>query len=84
MNWSFSISYCLFRSLFIALVFAAQVIAIDEEQTSFASTATVTIRIIDANDNIPKFPEDTYKLNVAENSATGTDIKAITVGALLV
>lgn len=68
----------------MALVFATQVIAIDEEQTSFASTATVTIRIIDANDNIPKFPEDTYKLNVAENSATGTDIKAITVGALLV
>lgn len=70
--------------MFIALVFAAQVIAIDEGETTFTSTATVTIKIIDANDMIPQFPEGTYKLNVSENSANGTEIQVITVGASLV
>ncbi|XP_029298107.1 LOW QUALITY PROTEIN: cadherin-related family member 2 [Cottoperca gobio] len=49
-----------------------QVIAIDEEKSTFHSTATVTINIKDANDNSPKFPQDTYKLEVPEGSPVGT------------
>lgn len=55
-----------------------QVIATDQE-TSSSSTATVTINIIDTNDNSPKFPKDTYKLKVAEHSPPGTILANITV-----
>lgn len=54
-------------------------IATDEDDTSFMSTATVTISIMDTNDNSPKFPEDTYKLSVTEHSPVGTIIANITV-----
>ncbi|XP_076018852.1 cadherin-related family member 2 [Genypterus blacodes] len=54
-----------------------QVIAIDEENDSLRSTATVTVRIQDANDNRPEFPQDTYKINVAEHTPDGTIIKTI-------
>lgn len=57
----------------------AQVIAIDQEQDSFRSTATVTVRIKDTNDNRPEFPEDTYKIEVPEHSPVGTVIQTIVV-----
>lgn len=60
-----------------------QVIAIDENDRSFKSTATVTINIKDTNDNSPKFPQDTYKLNVPEHSSVGTMIANINVRASL-
>lgn len=60
-----------------------QVIATDEDKPTFSTTATVTISIKDANDNSPTFPEDTYKLTVAEHSPAGTAIATITVGPLL-
>lgn len=55
-----------------------QVIAIDEEEPNFNSTATVTINIKDDNDNSPTFLHDTYKLNVSEHSAVGTQLGTIT------
>ncbi|KAI3351909.1 hypothetical protein L3Q82_020738, partial [Scortum barcoo] len=55
-----------------------QVIAKDQEEPSFQSTATVTIKIKDANDNSPKFPKDTYKLTVPEHSPVGTTLATIT------
>ncbi|XP_044062276.1 cadherin-related family member 2 isoform X3 [Siniperca chuatsi] len=55
-----------------------EVIATDQEEPSFQSTATVTIKIKDTNDNSPKFPQDTYKLNVAEHSPVGTIVANIT------
>lgn len=60
-----------------------QVIAIDEEETNFTSTATVTINIKDINDNNPRFPQDSYKLNVTEDCPAGTTVANITVSALL-
>ncbi|XP_067375657.1 cadherin-related family member 2 isoform X2 [Channa argus] len=54
------------------------VIAIDQGETSFSSTATVTIYIKDTNDNSPTFPKETYKLTVNENSPDGTIIDTIT------
>ncbi|XP_059918726.1 cadherin-related family member 2 isoform X3 [Gadus macrocephalus] len=59
-------------------VMVVQVIAIDEEDESMRSTATVTITILDVNDNSPTFPEDTYKLNVPEHSAVDTPVATIT------
>lgn len=76
-------TYFLYLSSFGALVFAVQVIAIDEDEPSFISTATVTIHIRDDNDNSPKFPQETYRLDVPENSPTGTELQVITVGTLL-
>ncbi|XP_053734941.1 cadherin-related family member 2 [Synchiropus splendidus] len=55
-----------------------QVIAKDLDESSFQSTATVTISIKDINDNNPRFPQDTYRLNVAEHTAEGTTIATIT------
>lgn len=60
-----------------------QVIAVDQEKPSFLSTATVTINIKDTNDHSPKFPQDTYKLKVAEHSDVGTIVANITVSPLL-
>lgn len=58
-------------------------IAIDEGKPNFDSTATVTIRISDDNDNSPRFPQETYKLDVPENSPTGEELKVITVSTVL-
>ncbi|XP_061580969.1 cadherin-related family member 2 isoform X2 [Cololabis saira] len=55
-----------------------QVIAVDEEKTTFSSTATVTIDIKDTNDNSPIFPKDTYELRVKEHSPAGTIVATIT------
>ncbi|KAG7241836.1 hypothetical protein INR49_024806 [Caranx melampygus] len=55
-----------------------KVIATDQEEPTYSSTATVTIDIRDANDNIPKFQKDTYKLQVPENSPIGTTVATIT------
>eukprot|EP00064_Thunnus_orientalis_P004155 superscaffoldBa00000370_g4166 len=55
-----------------------QVIAEDQETHSPPSTATVTIEIKDTNDNSPKFPHNTYKLQVAEHSPVGTIVANIT------
>ncbi|XP_049899176.1 cadherin-related family member 2 isoform X2 [Epinephelus moara] len=55
-----------------------QIIAIDEDEPTLRSTATVTINIKDANDNSPKFPQDTYKLTVPEHSPVGTILANIT------
>ncbi|KAM7417961.1 hypothetical protein PAMA_017551 [Pampus argenteus] len=57
-----------------------EVIAVDQDQkdTNFRTTATVTIKILDTNDNSPKFPKDTYKLEVAEHSRVGTILDTIT------
>ncbi|XP_029956873.1 cadherin-related family member 2 [Salarias fasciatus] len=55
-----------------------QVIATDGENTSFRSTATVTINILDANDNSPSFPNDTYTFDVPEHSEDGTTVTTLT------
>ncbi|XP_059201472.1 cadherin-related family member 2 [Centropristis striata] len=55
-----------------------QVIAVDEEDTTLRSTATVTINIKDDNDNSPVFAQDTYKLTVPEHSPVGTILDNIT------
>lgn len=54
-------------------------IAIDEEENTFRSTATVVITIKDTNDNSPKFPQDTYKFSVPEHASNGTVIANFTV-----
>ncbi|KAM6923992.1 cadherin-related family member 2 [Xenentodon cancila] len=55
-----------------------QVIAVDKENPTFRSTATVTIGIKDTNDNSPTFPQDTYELKVKEHSPVGTIVDIIT------
>ncbi|XP_074530782.1 cadherin-related family member 2-like [Halichoeres trimaculatus] len=55
-----------------------EVIATDQDDTSLHSTATVTINIKDVNDNSPKFPQATYRLNVTEHADVGTVAATIT------
>ena len=54
-------------------------IAIDAEKTTMRTTATVTINILDMNDNSPIFPHDTYKITLPEHSDVGTEVGVITV-----
>ncbi|KAM7000863.1 cadherin-related family member 2 [Tautogolabrus adspersus] len=54
-----------------------EVIATDQDETSFQSTATVTINIKDVNDNSPTFAKVTYKLDVTEHSDVGTELARI-------
>ncbi|KAM6977843.1 cadherin-related family member 2 [Aplochiton taeniatus] len=56
-----------------------QVIAMDPDHgVDCCSTATVTIKIKDVNDNNPAFPKETYLLQVPEHSPSGTTIDTIT------
>ncbi|CAF94219.1 unnamed protein product [Tetraodon nigroviridis] len=55
-----------------------RVIAIDEEESTFRSNATVNITIKDINDNSPTFPKDSYKLSVPEHAPNGTVISNFT------
>ncbi|KAM9850109.1 cadherin-related family member 2 [Aulostomus maculatus] len=55
-----------------------KVIAKDQGNSSFVTTATVTINIKDTNDNSPEFPQDMYKLKVAEHTPAETIIANIT------
>lgn len=56
-----------------------QVVATDAGKPEFVSTATVTIRVIDINDNFPVFDKNDYNLFVPEHSENGTHLKTITV-----
>ncbi|MCJ8739643.1 hypothetical protein PDJAM_G00049530 [Pangasius djambal] len=55
-----------------------QVVATDAGNTTFVSTATVTIKVNDINDNSPKFEKDDYKLTVPEHCENGTILDTIT------
>ena len=45
----------------------------------FSDTVSVTLNIIDVNDNDPKFTETNYSVSVPENSVQGTSITQIQV-----
>uniref|UniRef100_A0A8C3GP42 Photoreceptor cadherin n=1 Tax=Cairina moschata TaxID=8855 RepID=A0A8C3GP42_CAIMO len=45
----------------------------------FSSTADVVIRLLDTNDNVPKFSSDYYIARIPENSPGGSNVVAITV-----
>ena len=53
-----------------------------ESDTSdhFSDTVTVTVNIIDVNDNDPEFTNGTYTVSVAENNRPGTSMFRIQVG----
>lgn len=68
------------KGFFCAYV-SVQVIAIDQDEPSYRTTATVTINIKDTNDNSPEFPQDTYKLKVDECAPDGTIVANITVSS---
>ncbi|KAI4893543.1 hypothetical protein NFI96_034344 [Prochilodus magdalenae] len=55
-----------------------EVVATDASETSFVSTATVTIQINDTNDNVPVFEKQTYKLSVFEHCVDGTSVGTVT------
>uniref|UniRef100_A0A8B9QI15 Cadherin-related family member 1 n=1 Tax=Apteryx owenii TaxID=8824 RepID=A0A8B9QI15_APTOW len=44
----------------------------------FSSTADVGIRLLDTNDNVPKFSSDYYVARIPENSPGGSNVVAVT------
>ncbi|KAM9011729.1 cadherin-related family member 1 isoform 2-T3 [Ara ararauna] len=44
----------------------------------FSSTADVVIRLLDTNDNVPKFSSDYYIARIPENSPGGSNVLAVT------
>ncbi|CAL1292837.1 unnamed protein product [Larinioides sclopetarius] len=59
---------------FILLVVAKE--AFTNPQLS--GTGTVTVNILDTNDNVPKFEKPEYKANIIENAPAGTVVDTIT------
>ncbi|XP_053507043.1 cadherin-related family member 2 [Ictalurus furcatus] len=55
-----------------------QVVATDANKPEFVSTATVTIKVNDINDNIPVFEKDAYNLAVPEHCENGIILETIT------
>lgn len=45
----------------------------------FSSTADIVIRLLDTNDNVPKFSSDYYIARIPENSPGGSNVVAVTV-----
>ncbi|XP_019411323.1 PREDICTED: cadherin-related family member 1 isoform X1 [Crocodylus porosus] len=44
----------------------------------FSSTADIVIRLLDTNDNVPKFSSDYYIARIPENSPGGSNVVAVT------
>ncbi|XP_072279942.1 cadherin-related family member 1 isoform X1 [Pyxicephalus adspersus] len=44
----------------------------------FSSTADITIRLLDINDNVPKFSSEYYVARIPENSPGGSNVVAVT------
>uniref|UniRef100_A0A8D2PXE3 FAT atypical cadherin 4 n=1 Tax=Zosterops lateralis melanops TaxID=1220523 RepID=A0A8D2PXE3_ZOSLA len=50
------------------------VVATDKGQPSLSSSTDVVVIVLDINDNNPLFAQKLYKVEVAENTLTGTDL----------
>ncbi|KAF1672592.1 Cadherin-related family member 1, partial [Pygoscelis papua] len=60
-------------------VLAFKLLAIEvNTPEKFSSTADVVIRLLDTNDNIPKFSSDYYIARIPENSPGGSNVVAVT------
>ncbi|XP_061408402.1 protocadherin-9-like isoform X2 [Lethenteron reissneri] len=59
--------------------YVVQIKAADAGATSLSRTMSVTIKLLDSNDNAPVFTEPTYKVSVPENNVIGKHL--ITVSA---
>nr|XP_018896045.1 PREDICTED: fat-like cadherin-related tumor suppressor homolog isoform X2 [Bemisia tabaci] len=60
-------------------LYSLTVIATDSGTSQRSSTATVHVKLIDYNDNPPKFSQDSYSASVNENSLPGTVITQLSV-----
>ena len=58
-------------------VFDLLVISREISRTEGGFASIVRVRILDRNDNPPKFPKDLYTCTVAENSRIGTDVQGL-------
>jgi hypothetical protein len=59
-------------------VYSFRVLAVDNGDPPKTGTASVTINIIDVNDNVPQFTKALYTFEVFENSASYTAIGTVT------
>ncbi len=48
--------------------------ALDGGTPSLSSNTTLTVSVLDVNDNVPTFNETSYSFGVAENLASGTEV----------
>lgn len=53
---------------------ALKIIAIDGGNPARSGTASIFVRVLDTNDNVPVFTQRVYKASVSENSPIGTSI----------
>ncbi|XP_068613935.1 protocadherin alpha-8-like [Brachionichthys hirsutus] len=52
--------------------------AVDGGTPAKSGTSEIIINVLDANDNIPTFTKTLYKTSIAENTAVGTTVVAVT------
>ncbi|XP_024252703.2 protocadherin beta-16-like [Oncorhynchus tshawytscha] len=51
--------------------------AVDGGTPQRSGTVVIHVTVLDANDNIPVFSQDVYKVNVLENSPLGTEVATV-------
>ena len=50
----------------------------NDASVKHSSTATITVQVLDVNDNLPKFENPSYKATVNESALPGTIVTTIT------
>ena len=63
-------------------VFFSQVIVKEAKNSSHVTTASVSLKLIDMNDNNPLFEKNSYTFYINENSINSTDVGHIMVSNL--
>lgn len=56
---------------------ALKIVGIDGGNPARSGTASIRIRVLDTNDNVPVFSQPVYKASVSENTAVGTVIAKV-------
>uniref|UniRef100_A0A3B3IFN5 Protocadherin b n=1 Tax=Oryzias latipes TaxID=8090 RepID=A0A3B3IFN5_ORYLA len=57
--------------------FEIRLIVTDSGTPPLSDNETITVRLLDVNDNAPKFPKSTYTIRVMENNAPGSLLESL-------
>ena len=78
-NTTADIQTCLYLDYEMQVVYTFQVVVCDNASIPMCDTASVTVSVIDRNDNSPLFTEDTYAAEIEETDTSSTQPFVLTV-----
>lgn len=59
--------------------YSHQILAMDANNASLNSSATITVNIMNENDNVPEFTDTPYHTSLLENSTANSHVFQVTV-----